>query len=147
MIQIDTFHPSQLPDPAQGAAIAAFLHTALEQYGDPLEQIEACLAYALSDAPGRGGAVFTAKNEHGAIIGAVVVNHTNMQGYIPEHILVYIAVSSEARGQGIGKKLMQAAIDFLPGGIALHVEPDNPAYHLYKALGFTNKYLEMRLAR
>ena len=31
------------------------------------------------------------------------------------------------------------------GGIALHVEPDNPAKFLYEKLGFTHKYLEMRL--
>jgi ribosomal protein S18 acetylase RimI-like enzyme len=70
-----------------------------------------------------------------------------MGGYIPEHILVYIAVYPSTRGQGVGKQLMQTAIDLLPGGIALHVEPENPARKLYEALGFTNKYLEMRLVR
>jgi len=42
---------------------------------------------------------------------------------------------------------MQAALDKARGSIALHVEPDNPARKLYEALGFTNKYLEMRLHR
>ena len=40
---------------------------------------------------------------------------------------------------------MQHAIDNAQGNIALHVEPDNPAIKLYEKLGFTNKYLEMRL--
>jgi len=40
---------------------------------------------------------------------------------------------------------MQHAINNTHGGIALHVEPDNPAKILYEKLGFTNKYLEMRL--
>ena len=31
--------------------------------------------------------------------------------------------------------------------VALHVEPDNPAKKLYERLGFTNKYLEMRLTK
>lgn len=145
MLKLDTYHPFQLPDPAAAAGIAAFLHQALEQYGDPLEQISACMDYALSDEPGRGGAIFTATDTMGRLVGATVVNHTNMKGYIPEHILVYIAVDPATRGQGVGKQLMQAAIDFLPGNIALHVEPDNPAKRLYEALGFTNKYLEMRL--
>jgi ribosomal protein S18 acetylase RimI-like enzyme len=35
----------------------------------------------------------------------------------------------------------------LRGNIALHVEPDNPAKILYEKLGFTNKYLEMRLIK
>jgi ribosomal-protein-alanine N-acetyltransferase len=37
------------------------------------------------------------------------------------------------------------AIENTEGNIALHVEPDNPAKNLYERMGFTNKYLEMRL--
>ena len=84
--------------------------------------------------------------EDGKIIGAVVMNKTGMEGYIPENILVYIAVHEEARGKGVGKKLMKAATERAEGAVALHVEPENPAVHLYKKMGFTNKYLEMRLA-
>jgi len=39
------------------------------------------------------------------------------------------------------------AIRMAHGAIALHVEPDNPAKKLYERLGFTNKYLEMRLTQ
>ena len=42
---------------------------------------------------------------------------------------------------------MQTAIQMANGDIALHVEPDNPAKILYEKLGFTNKYLEMRLKK
>ncbi|MCB0812573.1 MAG: GNAT family N-acetyltransferase, partial [Flavobacteriales bacterium] len=59
----------------------------------------------------------------------------------------YIAVDRSQRGQGVGKRLMQEAISTASGGIALHVEPENPAKLLYESLGFTNKYLEMRLAK
>jgi ribosomal-protein-alanine N-acetyltransferase len=58
---------------------------------------------------------------------------------------VYIAVHEESRGSGLGKKMMQEVIEKAEGGIALHVEPDNPARRLYERLGFTSKYLEMRL--
>jgi ribosomal protein S18 acetylase RimI-like enzyme len=58
--------------------------------------------------------------------------------------LVYIAVDKQYRGKGIGKQLMQEVMQQTNGGIALHVEPDNPAKFLYEKLGFTNKYLEMR---
>lgn len=79
------------------------------------------------------------------LVGAVVINKTGMEGYIPENILVYIAVNAEYRGKGYGRKLMRKAIDTADGDIALHVEPDNPARHLYEKMGFENKYLEMRL--
>jgi len=67
-----------------------------------------------------------------------------MKGYIPENILVYIAVHKELRGKGIGKELMNKAIQTAHGDIALHVEDDNPAKYLYESVGFKNPYLEMR---
>jgi ribosomal protein S18 acetylase RimI-like enzyme len=56
-------------------------------------------------------------------------------------------VDNSQRGKGFGKQLMQKAISIAEGNIALHVEPDNPAKKLYESLGFTNKYLEMRLIK
>lgn len=137
------------PDNAANAShtkedVADFLFTALEQYGDTREAILKCLNYALSSDAGRGGLV-TVSSENGAITGAVVINHTGMEGYIPENILVYIAVDPTTRGQGLGQKLMEEVISKTKGDIALHVEPHNPAKRLYERLGFTNKYLEMRL--
>ena len=85
--------------------------------------------------------------ENEKIVGVVILNNTGMGGFIPENILVYIAVDNRQRGKGFGKKLMQKAIDTAKGNIALHVEPDNPAKGLYEKLGFTNKYLEMRLTK
>jgi ribosomal protein S18 acetylase RimI-like enzyme len=70
-----------------------------------------------------------------------------MGGYIPEHILVYIALHKAHRGQGLGKKLMLHAQASTEGDIALHVEKDNPARHLYERVGFTSPYLEMRWKR
>ncbi len=124
--------------------IADFLFVHLDQYGDTKQDILKCLDYALSNYPHQGGFVLLARDGD-TIAGAVVMNQTGMEGYIPENILVYIAVHKEYRGQGLGKQLMQKAIDLAKGNIALHVEPDNPAKGLYEKLGFTNKYLEMRL--
>ena len=70
-----------------------------------------------------------------------------MSGYIPENILVYIATDKNSRGKGLGKILMAKTIDITQGDIALHVEADNPAKHLYEKMGFTNPYLEMRLKK
>lgn len=122
--------------------IANFLFKHLEEYGDPKEQILACLDYVFN--PDKGGFVALAYTDAKEIMAATIVNRTGMSGYIPENILVYIAVDAQTRGQGIGKSLMQMALENAEGDVALHVEPDNPAKHLYTKLGFTNKYLEMR---
>ena len=124
--------------------IADFLVQHLDQFGDKKEFILKCLDYVFN--PDRGGFVVVA-HEGMHIAGAVINNETGMDGYIPENILVYIAVDKAFRGQGLGKKLMALTMERAKGSIALHVEPDNPARFLYQKLGFTNKYLEMRLQR
>lgn len=126
--------------------VADFLHTHLEEYGDDKEHILASICYAYGDNKAQDGFIYLA-HEDDQIKGVVVINDTNMAGFIPEHILVYIAVASDARGRGLGKKLMEGVIEETEGDIALHVEPDNPAIHLYEKYGFTNKYLEMRLKK
>lgn len=126
--------------------ISNFLFVQLEQYGDKLESIESAMDYAISVEKGKGGFVLVAY-EHDKIIGVVVMNKTGMSGYIPENILVYIAIDSDCRGKGYGKKIMEKAIEEAEGNIALHVEADNPAKKLYEKLGFTNPYLEMRLKK
>lgn len=130
------------PHPVVQEAVA-FLFKHLEQYGDPAEHIRAAIDYALSDEEGKGGFLVVGRID-GAIAGAVVVNKTGMEGYIPENILVYIAVDNTLRGKGVGRVLMEEALGRAKGAVALHVEPDNPARKLYEKLGFTNKYLEMR---
>lgn len=142
-IEVNIYDEEELLEKEIGRdRVIDFLYTHLDQYGDAKKDISACLDYVFD--PDRGGLVLLAI-ENNKILGACVINHTGMSGYIPEHILVYIAVDQAARGKGIGKKIMKAAIGGTKGNIALHVEPDNPARYLYEKLGFTNKYLEMRL--
>src|SRR5699024_5352393 len=126
------------PTPFSRDDIAEFLFTHLDEYGDAKEAIFRCISYAYGDEPGQDGFILLA-HEEATIVGAVIINHTNMGGYIPEHILVYIAVDAAWRGQGVGKQLMERIIEATEGDIALHVEPENPAKFLYKKYGFTNK--------
>ena len=124
--------------------IVNFLYTHLDQYGDAKKDIQKCIDYVFT--PNRGGMIFIAE-EDDEIVGAVIINKTGMSGYIPENILVYIAVHQNQRGKGSGKKLMQSVVENCQGDIALHVEKDNPAKFLYEKIGFTTPYLEMRLKR
>lgn len=125
-------------------SIVDFLFIHLEAYGDEKSAIQKCIDYVMH--PEKGGVIIIGK-ENETIVGITIINKTGMSDFIPENILVYIAVDVTFRGKGYGKKLMQKAINTVEGSIALHVEPDNPARKLYESLGFTNKYLEMRLTK
>ncbi len=140
---IDIYNSVNRPTFLEEKEVVDFLFDHLDQYGDPKKHIGAAIEYACSSHKGKGGFVLIAKKKN-EMVGAVVVNQTGMSGYIPENILVYIAVDAQVRGQGLGKKLMEQALAYAKGDVALHVEPDNPARKLYEKLGFTNKYLEMR---
>lgn len=131
---------------AQKKEVADFLFQHLDQFGDDHNAIMRCIDFAMDEETKFGGFVVVAK-ENEKVAGAVVVNKTGMAGYIPENILVYIAVHKDYRGKGLGKTLMQKTFDQAEGSIKLHVEPENPARFLYEKLGFTSKYLEMRLTR
>ncbi len=131
------------PTLLQENELVDFLYEHLDKYGDPKHHIQAAIKYACSGHKGQGGFVVIGRVKD-EIVGAVVVNRTGMSGYIPENILVYIAVDGRRRGMGIGRKLMTKALGLAKGGMALHVEAHNPAKRLYESLGFTNKYLEMR---
>jgi ribosomal-protein-alanine N-acetyltransferase len=135
------------PDANEKQEIVDFLFNHLDQYGDPKEHILSCLEFATMEKLKSFGGFALAVKENNEILGVTIINQTGMSGYIPDNILVYIAVHEKTRGKGIGKALMEKAISIAEGDIALHVEPDNPAKKLYEKLGFTNKYLEMRLKK
>ncbi|WP_321306857.1 GNAT family N-acetyltransferase [Marinifilum fragile] len=146
MITIKLMTSFLRPDGYEKKELLNFLYEHLEEYGDDKADIEKAMQYALKETPSMGGFILSAKLDN-KIVGSVVVNRTGMEGYIPENILVYIATHKEYRGKGIGKKLMEETIKIAKGSIALHVEPNNPAKHLYEKMGFENKYLEMRFTK
>ncbi len=131
----------------QRKRVVDFLYDHLGEYRDDKHSIDRALLYAMGDDASKGGFVLTLTLSSSELVGCVVVNKTGMGGYIPENILVYIAVHRSFRGMGYGKRLMKNAIKLCDGDIALHVEPENPAKFLYESVGFINKYLEMRLKR
>jgi len=120
-----------------------FLFTHLDRFGDPKEDINKCLNYAFSDEKSEGGFALAAFYEN-KLVGALIMNKTGMGGYIPEWILVYIAVDASYRGKGFGRQIVEEAIKLCDGDVKLHVEYDNPAKRLYERIGFTTKYAEMR---
>ena len=126
--------------------VADFLVKELGEFGDSKEDVLKCLQYSQTGPPHPGGLVMVV-GDFDKLEAILVVNHTGMSGYIPEHILVYFAVGVEKRGLGLGHEMLNFLLTQVQGGIALHVESSNPAKRLYERFGFTNKYLEMRLER
>lgn len=145
-LNVVVYNEANKPSQKDKEDIVDSLFTHLEEFGDPKEDIERAVKYAVMDAPSFGGFVMVGY-ENDQIAGTVVINKTGMKGYIPENILVYIAVNKDMRGKGYGKSLMEKALEGCVGNVALHVEPDNPAVKLYEKIGFTNKYLEMRYSK
>ena len=143
MLNFKTFFPKSNFNQYHNEFVANFLFAHLEEYGDKIEDIYKAIDYAVINSELPGGFILQAL-ENETTVGIVVVNSTGMSGYIPENILVYIAVDRRFRGKGYGKQLMQKAIELCNGDVALHVEKENPARFLYEKVGFTNPYLEMR---
>ena len=106
--------------------------------------IRKSLRYAAKEISGLGGYVFVIENERD-ILGAVVINKTGMNEYIPENILVNLAVNKDYRGRGVAKRLLNYTVNYCKGDIGLHVNKDNPAVAFFEKWGFKSKNIEMRL--
>lgn len=138
--------PDDLPSWLSLDDLTQFFHHMMKPWHDTPEDVRRGLDYALDDAPGRGGfAVLAIRDQE--LLGGTVFLETGMQGYIPENLLLFIAVRPELRSRGIGHRVMERAVENCKGSIKLHVEHENPARHLYERIGMVNKYLEYRLDR
>ena len=126
--------------------LVGFLHESLKPYEDTPEDIEQGIRDAFTGKGREGGFVLVAEFE-GRISGALVMQKTGMKGYVPENILLFVAVSPEERGKGMGRRIVEYALGKVEGGVKLHVEYDNPARRLYERIGFTSKYAEMRYVK
>ena len=146
MLNTKIFDTVNKPTESEKQTIVNFLFENLDQYGDPKFQIEKAIDYSLKEFESFGGFTMLLQDDE-QLIAAVVINRTGMGDYIPENILVYIAVHKEHRGEGLGSKLLKSVVEYTKGDIALHVEANNPAKRLYEKFGFTNPYLEMRLKK
>ena len=120
-----------------------FLHTHLDKFGDTKSAISKCIDYAFGMDGKPGGFLLTAYYDN-ELCGELIMNKTGMSEYIPENILVYIAVNNKFRNKGIGRQIAERCIKEADGDVKLHVEYDNPAKRLYERIGFTTKYAEMR---
>lgn len=145
--EITFVHAGQaLPNWTDRDALVAFLHEHLKPYEDTVPDVRRGLDDALGNHPAPGGFVVLGRLD-GRLAGALVMLRTGMKGYIPENLLLFVAVDGALRGRGIGAAMVRAAVSSCEGDIKLHVEHDNPAKRLYERLGFGSKYVEMRFCK
>lgn len=135
--------PADLPEWASRETLAKFFHETMEPWNDSLEDVNKALDYCFSESEGKGG-FLTLTERDGKLAGAVLMLSTGMEGYVPEDILLMVSVDPDQRGQGIGGKIIERALQECKGDVKLHVEYENPAKRLYERVGFTSKYAEMR---
>ena len=100
---------------------AEFLLTHLDQYGDPIEDIQRCLDYAFSEEKSEGGFALAAYYND-KLVGGLIMNKTGMANYIPGWILVYVAVDASCRGKGFGRQIVEESFRHCDGDVKLHVE-------------------------
>ena len=132
-----------LPTWAGRAQLARFFHETMKPYHDSIPDVERAMDYAFSAEPGKGGFLMLAE-QGDALAGALLMLSTGMGGYVPEHLLLFVTVRPDLRGQGLGRRIIEEACGGLDGAVKLHVEYDNPAKRLYERIGFSTKYAEMR---
>ena len=138
--------PEDLPEGIAIDDLVGFFHEEMKPWHDTREDVRRALDYAFGLIPGRKGFAVLATKE-GRLVGGTVFLETGMGGYIPENLLLFVAVLPELRGRGIGKLIIEDALGRCEGAVKLHVEYDNPAGRLYERVGFVSKYKEMRLIR
>ena len=109
------------------------------------EEIAEALDYALKNRPSFGGYIFTLW-ENDQVISCVVVNQTGMGPYNPGYVLVYAVLHPDyLQEEDLLQDLVQRAVRHAKGEIAMHLRPNNPGIDLFKRMGFTEKYVELRL--
>lgn len=130
--------------PLEKSELVSFLHEHSENAGSQASIREA-MEYALKNKPSFGGFILVSRRMQ-KIIAAIIANRTGMEGYNPTHIFVYAGFHPDCRADDtLIHEIMQKAIGYADGEIAMHVKPGHPTLKLYKKLGFQAQYLELRL--
>lgn len=134
-----TIAPVRFDDPAARERFVDDLDRFLGPYTDPHPEILEAVQKAETN-----GFVVEALDERGGRLGLLVITETPFSQFQPRYHLAYIATAPEARGQGVGKRLLAEARRLTGDRIALHVSPSNEAaVAFYERLGWKVKYLRM----
>lgn len=127
-------------------AVTDFLMSSLGSYADNRDNISRAVEYALSKFPHQGGFIVLAR-EKDTIVGASIINRTNLEGYFAENILVFLATSEDSRGTGVGKELLRQTVLFTKGSILVRLNEFDDSQHFFKSAGFNQDFQGFVLSR
>lgn len=109
--------------------------------------IQEALDYALKNKPSFGGFVLSCVVNN-RIVAGVVVNKTGMQGFKSENLLVLAALHDDYLNQtDLLEELINKAIDYTDGDIAIYAKPNHPALLMAKRIGFKEQFVELRFQK
>jgi hypothetical protein len=109
--------------------------------------IQEALDYALKNKPSFGGFVLT-YTINNRIVGGVVVNRTGMEGFKSENLLVLAALHHDFKNESIIlEDLINKAVNYADGDIAIYAKPNHPALLMAKRLGFKEHFVELRFQK
>jgi len=129
-------------DPADAADVARLLHDFNAEYDEPTPGVEALAEHAASllDA-GEITVLFAGAGPDGFCL---LRFHRSIYNGRPDAYVQELYVIPQRRGEGLGRALLEAALDAARDAGAPHVElttgeDDAEARSLYESVGFTNR--------
>lgn len=140
------YHATNRPSEIEKHKIVDFLSKNLEGVEPNKDHIRKAIDYSMKEQLSFGGFILVHKS-HGEIVGAAIVNHTGMGGYMAENVLVYIAVCDKFRNQGVAKNMIGQVLRHAKGDVALHLKGDSSLEPICEKFGFKKSVVEMRLER
>jgi len=127
-------------------AIVNFLMNNLGAYLDTHSNVSKAVEYALSKFPHQGGFVLIARVDE-KIVGIAVNNTTSFEGYFAKNILIFLNVTEEFRGQGIGGKLLDQTMVYAKGSMIVRLQEPVSGSKLFTRAGFMQNAREFLLKR
>ena len=128
----------QAVEDADVAALIPVLDGWLGKYSDPSMEINEAVQAAADK-----GHILQAMQGN-KIVGYCILTPMELSTFFPHLHLSYIAVDPDARGLGVGTRLLEEAIRASNGDLSLHVDVGNDkAIRLYEKFGFARKYYRM----
>ena len=112
----------------------------------PKRAIAKAIQYSAKEIPGLGGYVFVL-HENDKILGLMVVNKTGMGDYIPENFIAFLTFHKDHRQDGLEQALMDYALEYCQGDLAIHIEGLGQNMKFLQKNGFELTHMEMRLNR